>query len=60
MRKKLILIVDGGVRRGSDIIKYLSMGADFAGIGRPAIFGLFLNGKNGVKDVFDIRIVSLL
>ena len=54
VRKKLILIADGGVRRGSDIIKYLSMGADFVGIGRPAIFGLFLNGKNGVKDVFDI------
>lgn len=54
VKKKLILIADGGVTRGSDIIKYLCLGADFVGIGRPAIFGLFLNGKHGVKDVFDI------
>ena len=48
------LIVDGGVRRGSDIIKYLCLGADLIGIGRPAVFGLALNGSEGVKDVFKI------
>ena len=56
VKSKLFLIVDGGVRRGSDIIKYLCLGADLVGIGRPAIFGLFLNGKNGVKNIFDILI----
>lgn len=54
VKKNLLLIVDGGIRRGSDIIKYLCLGADLVGIGRPAIFGLFLNGKNGVHDIFEI------
>ena len=48
------IIVDGGVRRGTDIIKYLCLGADFVGIGRPAIFGLAVNGAQGVSDVFRI------
>ena len=54
VKNNLLLIVDGGVRRGSDIIKYLCLGADLVGIGRPAIFGLFLNGKNGVNNIFEI------
>ena len=45
---------DGGVRRGSDIIKYLCLGANFVGIGRPAIYGLVLNGSKGVENIFNI------
>ena len=52
--KKIPIIVDGGVRRGSDIIKYLCLGADFVGIGRPAIYGLILNGSKGVENIFKI------
>ena len=52
--KDMTLIVDGGVRQGSDIIKYLSLGANFVGIGRPAIYGLILDGHKGVKRIFDI------
>ena len=48
------LIVDGGVRKGSDILKYLCLGADLIGVGRPAVFGLALNGSEGVKDIFKI------
>ena len=48
------LIVDGGVRRGSDILKYLCLGADLIGVGRPAVFGLAINGSEGVKDIFKI------
>ena len=36
----LPLYVDGGIRRGSDIIKCFVLGADFVFIGRPIIFGL--------------------
>ncbi len=54
IKLKSKLIVDGGVRRGSDIIKYLCLGADLIGIGRPAVFGLSLNGSEGVKNVFKI------
>tara|TARA_B100000029_G_scaffold501124_1_gene573949 strand:- start:2060 stop:3106 length:1047 start_codon:yes stop_codon:yes gene_type:complete len=52
--KKIKVIVDGGVRRGSDIIKYLCLGADFVGIGRPAIYGLICQGSLGVKKIFEI------
>ena len=51
---KLPIIVDGGVRKGTDIIKYLCLGADFVGIGRPAIFGLIIDGQKGVQKIFDI------
>ena len=53
-KNNLKIIVDGGVRRGSDIVKYLSLGADFIGIGRPAIYGLICNGFLGVRNVFKI------
>ncbi|MDC0427062.1 alpha-hydroxy-acid oxidizing protein, partial [Pelagibacteraceae bacterium] len=52
--KKIKIIVDGGVRRGSDIIKYLCLGADYVGIGRPAVYGLICGGANGVRKIFDI------
>ena len=52
--KKATIIVDGGVTKGSDIIKYLCLGANFVGIGKPAIYGLILNGHKGVKKIFDI------
>ncbi len=52
--KKVKVIVDGGIRRGSDIIKYLSLGADFVGIGRPAMYGLICEGREGVKNIFKI------
>ena len=51
---KLPIIVDGGVRKGSDIVKYLCLGADFVGIGRPAIFGLIIDGQKGVQKIFDL------
>tara|TARA_B100000945_G_C20425322_1_gene620196 strand:+ start:2090 stop:3169 length:1080 start_codon:yes stop_codon:yes gene_type:complete len=52
--KKIKVIVDGGVRRGSDILKYLCLGADFVGIGRPAIYGLICQGSVGVGKIFEI------
>ena len=47
-------IVDGGVRSGTDIIKYKCLGADFIGIGRPIIHGLIYDGSNGVFNVLEI------
>jgi L-lactate dehydrogenase (cytochrome) len=48
------LIVDGGVRRGTDIIKALAMGAKACSIGRPYLFGLAAGGQTGVKRVLEI------
>tara|TARA_B110000305_G_scaffold48353_1_gene51948 strand:- start:99 stop:1133 length:1035 start_codon:yes stop_codon:yes gene_type:complete len=58
--KKMIVIVDGAVRKGSDIIKYMSLGADFVGVGRPAIHGLAVAGNRGVTNIFEILKNELL
>ena len=46
------IIIDGGIRKGSDIIKYMCLGADFVAVGRPIIHGLVCNNRKGVKKVF--------
>jgi len=48
---KLAIMVEGGFRRGSDVVKGLAFGACLVGIGRPILYGLAADGKNGVKDV---------
>ena len=45
------VLFDSGVRSGSDIIKALAMGATAVGIGRPYVYGLALDGANGVTHV---------
>jgi len=47
----LELIVDGGIRRGTDIIKALALGADACSIGRPYLYGLAAGGQPGVEYV---------
>jgi len=54
LSKKLKIIVDGGVRSGSDIIKCLSLGADYVAIGRPIIYGLIANSNIGVSRVLEL------
>ena len=53
-KSKLKIIIDGGIRKGSDIIKYMCLGADFVAVGRPIIHGLVCNNKKGVKKIFEI------
>lgn len=48
------VVVDGGVRRGSDVVAALSAGADLVGAGRPFAYGLSANGRAGVARVFEI------
>jgi L-lactate dehydrogenase (cytochrome) len=45
------IIVDGGIRRGSDIVKALALGAHGVSIGRPYLFGLAAGGERGVDHV---------
>ena len=47
------LYVDGGIRRGTDIVKALALGARAVLIARPAIWGLALEGSDGVRAVLD-------
>jgi len=46
--------VDGGVRRGSDVLKALALGARAVLVGRPILWGLCANGERGVVDVLEI------
>jgi L-lactate dehydrogenase (cytochrome)/(S)-mandelate dehydrogenase len=48
------VIVDGGIRRGSDIVAALSAGADLVAGGRPFAYGLSAAGRAGVDRVFGI------
>lgn len=48
------VVMDGGVRRGSDVIKALALGAKAVMIGRPYLWGLAANGQAGVENVLDI------
>ena len=48
------VLVDGGVRRGTDVLKALALGAQAVLVGRPAIWGLAAAGEDGVVDVLRI------
>ena len=48
------LIVDGGVRRGTHILKAIALGADGCSIGRPYLYGLTAGGEAGVSKVLSI------
>ncbi len=48
------LICDGGIRRGSDVVKAVALGADACMIGRPYLFGLAAGGERGVDHVLDL------
>jgi isopentenyl diphosphate isomerase/L-lactate dehydrogenase-like FMN-dependent dehydrogenase len=48
------ILMDGGIRRGSDVIKALALGAKAVLIGRPYLFGLAVGGAAGVHQVFEI------
>jgi L-lactate dehydrogenase (cytochrome)/(S)-mandelate dehydrogenase len=46
--------LDGGIRRGTDVIKALCLGARGVLIGRPFVYGLAADGENGVRSVIEI------
>lgn len=54
VKGKIPIILDGGIRRGSDVFKALALGADFVLVGRPALWGLAFNGQDGVETVMNI------
>jgi 4-hydroxymandelate oxidase len=48
------VILDGGIRRGADIVKAIAMGARAVQIGRPIVWGLVVDGEDGVRDVLSL------
>jgi 4-hydroxymandelate oxidase len=54
VRGRIPIILDGGVRRGTDVLKALALGATAVGIGRPYIWGLGAYGQAGVDRVLEL------
>ena len=52
--EKLEVLIDGGIRRGTDVFKAIALGAKAVGVGRPIIWGLAVDGEQGAKRVIDI------
>jgi 4-hydroxymandelate oxidase len=53
------LIVDGGIRRGTDVLKAMALGARAVMVGRPAIWGLAVGGAEGVRRVLEVLLAEL-
>jgi 4-hydroxymandelate oxidase len=51
---KIPIVVDGGIRRGTDVVKAIALGADAVAIGRPQMYGLAAGGADGVRRVVDL------
>ncbi len=54
VKGKIPVLVDGGIRRGTDVFKALAMGATAVGFGRPQAWGLAAFGQSGVEAVLTI------
>ena len=53
------VLVDGGVRRGSDVLKALALGARAVLLGRPVLWGLAVDGEEGVRRVLSLLAAEL-
>ncbi len=56
---RLDVIVDGGIRRGTDVLKALALGARAVMVGRPVLWGLAADGADGARRVLEILLSEL-
>jgi isopentenyl diphosphate isomerase/L-lactate dehydrogenase-like FMN-dependent dehydrogenase len=52
--ERVEVLMDGGVRSGTDVVKALALGARAALVGRPVVWGLAISGEQGVRDVLEL------
>jgi lactate 2-monooxygenase len=55
----MAVLLDSGIRSGADIFKALALGADAVLVGRPYLWGLALDGQNGVETVLRCLLAEL-
>jgi 4-hydroxymandelate oxidase len=51
---RMPVLMDGGIRRGTDVVKALALGAAAVALGRPVLWGLAAGGEEGVKQVLEM------
>jgi 4-hydroxymandelate oxidase len=56
---KVPLLLDGGIRRGTDVVKALALGASAVALGRPVLWGLAVGGEEGVAQVLEMLRLEL-
>jgi len=56
---ELDVLVDGGIRRGTDVVKALALGARAVMIGRPVLWGLAVAGEDGVRRVLELLLADI-
>ncbi|MFG1997734.1 alpha-hydroxy acid oxidase [Spirillospora sp. NPDC048911] len=54
VRGAVPVLLDGGVRRGTDVLKALALGASAVAIGRPVVWGLAADGERGARRVLEL------
>jgi len=59
VKGKMTIMLDGGIRRGTDAFKALALGADAVGFGRPYLWGLVSYGSEGVAYTLDLVTAEL-
>ena len=52
-KRRLPIIIDGGVYRGQDVFRALALGASVVALGRPLLYGSALGGSQGVQSVYE-------
>jgi len=52
--ERLVVLMDGGIRRGSDVVKALALGAQAVLAGRPPLWGLGVDGADGAQRVLEL------
>jgi 4-hydroxymandelate oxidase len=57
---RIPLLLDGGVRRATDVVKALALGATAVAVGRPILWGLAVGGEKGVARVLELLHVELV
>jgi isopentenyl diphosphate isomerase/L-lactate dehydrogenase-like FMN-dependent dehydrogenase len=53
VKDRAVLIVDGSMRRGSDVLKGLAFGGTLVGLGRPILYALAAGGEQGIVDLIE-------